>query len=75
MVITVAGDLTIAPNVIDLHARLLAVREEILREPPAVCLVDFREVSEFGINAAEMVSCFMRWFRDHHPCGTVELLL
>jgi hypothetical protein len=75
MVVKVAGDLTIAPNIIELHGRLLAARGEILRSSPDECTVDFREVSEFGVNAMEMVSCFMRWFRDHYPCGRVELLL
>jgi len=75
MVVRIAGDLTIAPNVIELLDRLIAVRGEIVRESPDVCTVDFREVSEFGVNAFQMVSCFMRWFCDHYPCGRVELLL
>ena len=75
MVVRIAGDLTLAPNVIDLHDRLLEARGEILRKSTDVCTVDFREVSEFGVNAFQMVSCFMRWFCDHYPCGRVSLLL
>lgn len=75
MVIAITGNLTLASEIVQLHFRLLGARREILGEPPERCTVDLREVDAIGVNAAEMVSCFMRWFRDHHPCGTIELLL
>ena len=75
MVVRITGNLTLASNVIELHDRLRAVRGEIASSPPDECTVDLREVSEFGVNAFQMVSTFMRWFCDHYPCGRVSLLL
>jgi hypothetical protein len=75
MVITVVGNLSMARNIIELHARLLDARTEILRKRPKECTIDFREVSDFGVNVVEMISCFMHWFEEYHPCGRVELLL
>jgi hypothetical protein len=75
MVITVVGDLTTESGIIGLHDRLRTARGEIAARPPSWCLVDIREVSEYGVNTVTMIGNFMQWFNDHYPCGNIGLLI
>lgn len=75
MVVAITGNLVMASEIFELRARLIEAQSEIAREPSVSCTVDLRAVDKLGVNAITMVSCFMQWCKDHHPCGARELLL
>lgn len=75
MVVAITGNLVMASEIFELRSRLIEAQNEIAKRPSDDCTVDLRAVDKLGVNAITMVSFFMQWCRDHHPCGTVGLLL